>query len=61
MVNTGEAIADAVAFRFMISPGGGATFISSKKQTEELGVEEASKQIAATGPWEIVDHRTAEF
>ena len=61
VVNTGEPIADAVAFRSLVSPGGGATFITSKKQTEELGVAEASTQLAGTGPWEIVDHKTGEF
>lgn len=61
LVNTGEAIADAVAFRFMLYPGGGATYIASKKQTDELGIEEASKVLAVTGPWEIVEAKTGEF
>ena len=42
-------------------PAGASTFIASKKQTDELGVEAASEQIAGTGPWEIVDHHTTEF
>ena len=42
-------------------PAGASTFIASKKQTDKLGVEAASEQIAGTGPWEIVDHRTTEF
>ena len=60
-VNTGTAIADAVAYRFMLHPGGGATYIASKKQTDELGVDEASKVLATTGSWEIVEAKTGEF
>ena len=60
-VNTGEPLVHVIAQRWHMTPGGASTFIASKKQTEELGVEGASTQIAATGPWEIVDHRTGEF
>lgn len=60
-VNTGEPLVHVIAQRWLMTPGGASTFIASKKQTEELGVEEASTQIAATGPWEIIDHRTGEF
>ena len=60
-VNTGEPVVEVIAQRWHMTPGGGSTFIASRKQTEELGVDEASTQIAATGPWEIVDHRTGEF
>ena len=60
-VNTGEPFVHVIAQRWLMTPGGASTFIASKKQTEELGVEEASTQIAATGPWEIADHRTGEF
>ena len=60
-VNTGEPVVEVIAQRWHMTPGGGSTFIASRKQTEELGVDEASLQIAATGPWEIVDHRTGEF
>jgi peptide/nickel transport system substrate-binding protein len=44
-----------------VIPAGASTFIASKKQTDGLGVEAASEQIAGTGPWETVDHRTTEF
>ena len=60
-VHTGEPLVHVIAQRWHMTPGGASTFIASKKQTEELGVEGASTQIAATGPWEIVDHRTGEF
>jgi peptide/nickel transport system substrate-binding protein len=54
-------VADVVGYRMFISPGGGATWVVSKKQSEELGVDAASQDIAATGPWEIVEHQTNEF
>ena len=60
-VHTGEPLVHVIAQRWHMTPGGASTFIASKKQTEELGVEEASSQMAATGPWEIIDHRTGEF
>ena len=41
--------------------GSSSTFISSKRQTEELGAEAASSDIAATGSWELVEARTGEF
>lgn len=60
-VHTGDPVVNVIAQRWHMTPGGASTFIASKRQTEELGVEAASTQIAATGPWEIVDHRTGEF
>ena len=60
-VHTGEPVVGVIAVGWHMTPGGASTFIASKRQTEELGVEGASDEIAATGPWEIVDHRTGEF
>jgi peptide/nickel transport system substrate-binding protein len=60
-VHTGKPLVHVIAQRWHMTPGGASTFIASKKQTDELGVDEASTQIAVTGPWEIVDHRTGEF
>ncbi len=60
-VHTGEAVVNVIAQRWHMTPGGASTFIASKRQTDELGVDAASPQIAATGPWEIADHRTGEF
>ena len=60
-VHTGDPLVHVIAQRWLMTPGGASTFIASKKQTDELGVDEASSQMAATGPWEIIDHRTGEF
>ena len=60
-VHTGDPLVHVIAQRWLMTPGGASTFIASKKQTDELGVEAASEQMAATGPWEITDHRTGEF
>jgi peptide/nickel transport system substrate-binding protein len=35
--------------------------IISKKQIDELGEEETTKNCAGTGPWELVDTRASEF
>ncbi len=61
VVNTGEPVVDLIAMSWHWTPGGGSTYIVSKKQSEEIGVDAAKVNIAATGPWEIVDHKTAEF
>jgi len=60
-VNTGIPWVPQVAYEAMRHLGGTSTSITSKKQSEELGVEAASVDIAATGPWEIVDHSSGEF
>ena len=60
-VNTGEPWIPARAFEFMRGLGGLSTSIVSKKQSEELGAEIASKEMAMTGPWEIVDFSSGEF
>ena len=60
-VHTGDPVVNVIAQRWHMTPGGASTFIASKKQTDELGADAASTQIAATGPWEIIDHRTGEF
>jgi ABC-type transport system substrate-binding protein len=61
VVNTGQTWSQVPIWEMTTSPGGSATWIASKKQTEELGMEEANKQIAATGPWDVVGNRTGEF
>ena len=50
IVDTGEPWVPARAFEFMRHLGGLSTSIVSKKQSEELGAEEASVDIAMTGP-----------
>jgi peptide/nickel transport system substrate-binding protein len=61
VVNMDPPVADVVGYRMFISPGGGATWVVSKAQSEELRVDAASQDIAGTGPWEIVEHQTNEF
>ncbi len=61
VVNTGEPVVDLIAIGWHQTPGGASTFIVSKKQSDEIGIEAAKVDIAATGPWEIAEHKTAEF
>ena len=61
VVNTGEAMPDVIMSEFHRIPSGIASWVTSKKQSDELGVEAADKDIAATGPWEIIEHRPAQF
>jgi len=61
VVHSGDAVVSDVAQRWHSTPGGASTFIASKKQTDELGVDEAAVQMSATGPWDLVDSRTGEF
>ena len=60
-VNTGEPWVPQVAYEAMRHLGGTSTSIVSKKQSDELGVEKASVDIAATGPWEIVEHESGSY
>ena len=60
-VNTGEPWSEVPVNEILTSPGGGGTWIVSKKQTEELGVEEANSQISATGSWDLVDFQTSAW
>jgi len=60
-VNTGTPWVQQDVFEFMRNGGGSSSWVVSKKQSEELGIEEASKDIAATGPWQIEDHASGEY
>ncbi len=60
-VNTGEPMPDVIMSEFHRVPSGIASWIVSKKQSDEIGIEAADKDIAATGPWEIVEHRPAQY
>ena len=60
-VFTGEPWVPARVFEFLRNGGGVSTWIVSKKQSEELGIEKASVDIASTGPWEIQDHASGQF
>ena len=57
VLHTGELQYDGVLT--LSAPSGG--YVVSKKQAEELGADEASRNGAGTGPWEIVDQKTGEF
>jgi peptide/nickel transport system substrate-binding protein len=61
VVNTSEPWVDVQIFEFMRNHGGSSTWVVSKEQSEELGVDAANLDTAATGPWEIEEHRTAQF
>jgi len=58
---TGEPWVPARVFEFLRSGSGVATWTVSKKQSDELGIEGASVDIASTGPWEIEDHASGQF
>ena len=60
-VNAGEPWSEVPINEFLTSPSGAGTWIISKKQTDELGADEANGQIAATGSWNLVEFRTGEF
>jgi peptide/nickel transport system substrate-binding protein len=60
-LTTAEPWADVTAFNFLMSPAGAGTYVASKAQNDELGMEGANRRIATTGPWELWEHRTAEF
>ena len=61
IVNTGTPWVPAQVFEFMRNGGGSSSWVVSKKQSEEIGIKAASKDIAATGPWQIEDHASGEF
>ena len=61
LVNTGEPWVPAQVFEFMRNGGGSSSWVVSKKQSEDIGIEEASKDIAATGPWQIEEHASGEY
>ena len=60
-VNAGTSWSPVVAVEFLTSPGGAGSWIISKKQTDELGMEVANNQIAATGSWDLVEFSTGSF
>ena len=51
----------ATVNEFSRNAAGVSVWIVSKKQSDELGVGEASVDIASTGPWEIVDHVSGSY
>ena len=61
VLNTGDPWSQVPIHEMLTSPGGSGTWVASKKQTEEIGEDEANGQISATGPWDLVGARTGEF
>lgn len=62
-VNTGIAISELVTLENWLAktPSGSSNWVVSKKQSEEIGIEEANRDIAGTGPWEMIEHRDNEI
>jgi peptide/nickel transport system substrate-binding protein len=62
VVDSGKPVVDSLVFEFStVASHGSSTSVVSQKQSEEIGIEAADQDIAGTGPWEIVEHRTSEF
>jgi ABC-type transport system substrate-binding protein len=61
MVNSGTPFSDIPIVEFLRVPGGPATWVASKRQSDEMGVEAANARTAVTGPWELEEARTGEF
>jgi peptide/nickel transport system substrate-binding protein len=61
VVNTGKPMPLVIMSEFHRIPSGIATWVTSKRQADELGEEAADQDIAGTGPWEIMEHRPAQY
>ena len=61
VVNSGVAFSDIPILELLATPRATIAWIVSKKQFEQDGQEEANRNTAATGPWEITEWRTGEF
>lgn len=60
-VDTGGPISDFRIFELITTPGPLNVGIVSKKQFDQFGAEEANRNTAATGPWQIDESRANEF
>jgi ABC-type transport system substrate-binding protein len=60
-LDTGEPFSDIVVNELIATPRASMAYVTSKKQHDEVGEEEANRNTAATGPWEIDESRTGEF
>ena len=61
VVNTG-APRSAIGVKLdWMMPASSGTWVASKRQTEEIGVEAANREPALTGPWEMVEESSATF
>ncbi|MCH8990030.1 MAG: ABC transporter substrate-binding protein [Chloroflexi bacterium] len=61
VVDSGVPFSDIPINELLGTPRAVAAWIVSKKQFDEKGEDEANRNTAATGPWEIADSRTGEF
>ena len=61
VVNSGVAFSDIPILELLSTPRATMAWIVSKKQFEQDGEDEANRNTAATGPWEITEWRTGEF
>lgn len=62
-VDTGGALSELVVLENWMAktPSGSSNWVTSKKQSDEIGIEAANRDIAGTGPWEIIEHRDNEL
>jgi len=62
-VDTGKALSELVVLENWLAkaPSGSSNWVVSKDQSEAIGIETANRDIAGTGPWEMVEHRENEF
>ena len=51
----------ATVNEFSRNAAGVSVWVVSKKQSDELGSDKASIDIASTGPWEVVDHVSGSY
>ena len=61
VVKTANPWVSTRALEFMRHVGGTSGNVVSKKQSEELGIDVVSREIAMTGSWELVETKTGEF
>ena len=61
VVDSGTPFSDVPIFELLGTPRAVIAWIVSKKQFEQEGEEEANRNTAATGPWEIDEWKTGEF
>ena len=61
VVDTGVPFSDIPVNELLGTPRAVAAWIVSKKQFDEKGEDEANRNTAATGPWEIDEAKTGEF
>ena len=61
IVDTGTPFSTIGIFEILGTPRPSSAWIVSKKQYEQDGEEEANRNTAATGPWEIGEWKTGEY